>query len=141
MHILAPELTTCRIVEGRDFRLSDRSTFTPAQSGVPALIVNEAFARTYFPTASAVGQEIGGGTDCGRPFAAISIVGVVANSRHDLRSVAAPMVYFPPGGFQGPVTLIVRTAGDPAALIPTIRRAMAELNANTPQAIDSEHHR
>ncbi len=44
----------------------------------------------------------------------------------------APALFFPLGGFQGPVTLIVRTAGDPAAMIPTVRRAMTELNANTP---------
>lgn len=42
------------------------------------------------------------------------------------------MVFYALGGFGGPVTLILRTAGDAASMIPTVRRAMTELNANTP---------
>jgi ABC-type antimicrobial peptide transport system permease subunit len=41
-------------------------------------------------------------------------------------------MFYPLGGFQSPVTLIVRTSGDPASMIPTVRRAITELNANTP---------
>jgi ABC-type antimicrobial peptide transport system permease subunit len=41
-------------------------------------------------------------------------------------------LFLPLGAFQGPVTLIVRTVGDAGSMIPTVRRAMTELNANTP---------
>lgn len=120
------------VVGGRDFTATDSGFFGPAPVGERALIVNEAFARAYFPGTSAVGQNVSGGTNCAKPFGTLSIVGVVRDSRADLRTVAAPTVFFPLGGFQGPVTLIVRTSGDPASMIPTVRRAMTELNANTP---------
>ena len=123
------------ILEGRDFTLSEASTVnapTAPRTGVRALIVNEAFARAYFPSTSAVGQDVTGGANCEKPSGPLSIVGVVRDSRADLRSVAGPTVLFPLGGFQGPVTLIVRTAGNPGAMIPTVRRAMTELNANIP---------
>jgi predicted permease len=117
---------------GRDFTPSDSAVPVPGQAGFRPLIVNEAFARAYFPGSSAVGQDVSSATNCEKPFGNLSIVGVVADSRSDLRSVAAPMMFFPLGGFSGPVTLIVRTAGDPGSMIPSVRRAMTELNANTP---------
>lgn len=120
------------LVGGRDFVPGDSSVLGPGQSGVLALVVNEAFARAYFPGMSAVGQNVSGGTNCAKPFGNLSIVGVVRDSRADLRTEAAPTMFLPLGGFGGPVTLIVRTAGDPASLIPTVRRAMTEMNANTP---------
>lgn len=121
------------ILKGRDFTLSDSAQFFgPPKGGVPALMVNETFARTYFPGVSAVGQDIVGGTNCAKPFGTHPIVGVVRDSRADLRADAAPALFFPLGGYPGPVTLIVRTAGDPASMIPSVRRAMTELNANTP---------
>jgi ABC-type lipoprotein release transport system permease subunit len=70
--------------------------------------------------------------DCAKPLANLPIIGVVGDSRTDLRAGAAPAVFFPLGAFSGPVTLIIRTTGDPAAMIPAVRRAMTELNANTP---------
>lgn len=120
------------IVDGRDFAMSDTGPTSPAARGRPPLIVNQAFARAHFPGTSAVGQEARMANDCAKPLASLPIIGVVSDSRADLRADAAPAVFFPLGAFQGPVTLIVRTAGDPAAMIPTVRRAMTELNANTP---------
>ena len=118
------------IVDGRDLMLSDAMPLGPGRAA-PA-VVNEAFAREYFPGRSAVGQAARIGNDCAGLLGTLDIVGVVADSRADLRAAAAPALFFPLGGFQGPVTLIVRASGPPAAMIPTVRRAMTELNANTP---------
>jgi predicted permease len=118
------------IVGGRDLTLSDAMPLGPGRAA-PA-IVNEAFAREYFPGQPAVGQAARVGNNCAGQLGTLTIVGVVADSRADLRAAAAPALFFPLGGFQGPVTLIVRTSGSPAAMIPTVRRAMTELNANTP---------
>jgi predicted permease len=118
-----------RLLDGRDFTTAD--TFRP-DATVRPLIVNEAFAREFFPGASTVGQEISFGNDCARPAARLTIIGVVEDSRAEVRTQPAPAIFAPLEGFQGPVTLIVRTSGDPAAMIPTVRRAMTELNANTP---------
>lgn len=117
------------IVEGRDFTSSDSGG---APTDVPPAIVNEAFARKLFPGSSAVGRQIRTANDCTKRLGAITIVGVVRDSRADLRSPEAAAMFFPLGGFQGPVTLIARTAGDPASMIPSVRRAMTDLNANTP---------
>lgn len=122
-----------QILAGRDFALRDAAAFyVPGSSGIRPLIVNEAFARAYFPGTAAVGQETISANDCSKPGPSFTIVGVVRDSRTDLRAEAAPALFFPLGGFQGPVTLIVRTAGDPALMIADVRRAMTELNANTP---------
>lgn len=118
------------MIDGRDFLLSDTGLVQPGS--LAPIVVNEAFAREYFPEESAVGQAARVGNDCSKALGALNIVGVVGDSRADLRTPPAPALFFPLGGFQGPVTLIVRTAGDPAALIPTVRRAMTALNANTP---------
>lgn len=118
------------IVEGRDLMLSDAGPVGPGR--VAPVIVNHAFAREYFPGQSAVGQSARIGNDCTQMLGSLTIVGVVGDSRADLRAAIAPSMFFPLGGFQGPVTLIVRTAGDPATMVPTVRKAMTELNANTP---------
>ena len=118
------------IIDGRDFMLSDTGLVQPGR--MAPIVVNEAFAREYFPSQSAVGQSARAGNDCTKALGVFTIIGIVGDSRADLRTAAAPALFFPLGGFQGPVTLLVRTAGDPAAMIPTVRRAMTELNANTP---------
>jgi predicted permease len=118
------------IVGGRDLMLSDAMPLGPGRTA--PVVVNDAFAREYFPGQSAVGQGARIGNDCAGTLGTLNIVGVVADSRADLRAAAAPALFFPLGGFQGPVTLIVRASGSPAAMIPTVRRAMTELNANTP---------
>lgn len=120
------------MVEGRDYTAADTGTFDPKVPGVRSIVVNRALAQKYFAGGSAVGQEITLVPDCARPAPPFTIVGVVEDTSADIRSGSAPALFFPLEGFQGPVTLIVRTAGDPAAMISTVRRAMTELNANTP---------
>lgn len=120
------------VVDGRDFTSSDIGALGPGAAGTPAMIVNEAFAQRFFPGGSAVGRDAMMGNDCAKPFGSLPIVGVVRDSRTDLRLAATPAVFFPLGAFSGPVTLIVRTSGEPALMIQSVRRAMTDLNANTP---------
>jgi predicted permease len=114
------------LLAGRDFTVSDN------QSRPSPVIVNEAFARRYFPAQQSVGQSVTWGSDCTRPFGILPVVGVVRDSRADIRAATPPTIFFPLAGWPGPVTLIVRTAGDPSSIVPTVRRAMTELNANVP---------
>lgn len=118
------------ILEGREFTTADRGAID--QAGTAPVIVNQAFAEVFFPGASAVGQMTVLANDCANPAGRVTIVGVVADSRPNLRAAATPAIYLPLGGFIGPVVLVVRTAGPPAGMIGTVRRAMTELNANTP---------
>lgn len=119
------------LLEGRDFTPGDNAV--PTAAIPPPVIVNEALAQALFPGGSAAGQQFRTTlTDCTRPLTALTIAAVVGDTRADFRGQRRPALYLPLGTFQGPVTLIVRTAGDPGAMIPTVRRAMTELNANTP---------
>jgi predicted permease len=135
------------IVLGRDFRESDNlgvlpnrpdpppppNTELPDPPGPPrVVIVNEAFARRFFGGQSAIGRRLCS-SDTWKPERVEEIVGVVRDARYfNLREAVEPMIYYPryrnPGGGSGGV-LVVRTSGDPNALIETIRRRAQEIDS------------
>ena len=106
--------------------------FVPRDMGIAnaqALVVNEAFARRYFGGAPAVGRMFEGrfspSDDSSGQY---EIVGVVADTRHDLRKPPAPTIYILlPLRNNG--TVHVRAAGDPAALASRLRE---EVRAASP---------
>ena len=116
------------LLRGRDFAWSDRSLGRPR-----AVIVNEAFARRFFPPdVEVVGETVGMGRDCpGNPSVA-TIVGVVADSRLRPRADPTPMMYQLYGAPARPLTLILRTERDAAEVIPALRRTMKDLDARLP---------
>lgn len=67
-----------------------------------------------------------------RPDVGVSVIGVVADGRTFPRTQSEPMVDRFFGGPAGPLTLIIRTTGEPDAALPVIRRAMMEFNAGVP---------
>jgi predicted permease len=105
--------------DGRDFSAADR------EGADRVVIVNEAFARRFWPNQSALGKRI---EDNGW----WTVVGVVADARlYSVFEPAEPTMFQPL--LQNPtvrIDLQVRTAGDPEALIPLIRRQIAALDAN-----------
>ena len=95
-------------------------------------IVNESFARTFFPNGDAIGQRLrvmDGHRD--RPT---EIVGIIRDTRQ--RSITAqpgPEMYFPimqRCWFTGQIVL--KTKGDPAAMIPALTKAVAGLDSRQP---------
>jgi predicted permease len=116
-----------RLIAGRDFDSRDRD------GASRVAIVNEAMARMYFGTASAVGQHFGMRRDTGTE---IEIVGVVADAPIDSpRSAGERMIYLPfrQGQQQlGEMALFVSTAGDSAAMAGSIRAALRSLDATLP---------
>jgi predicted permease len=114
-----------RIIAGRDF------TWTDEAGPLRTVIVNEAFARRFFPGQDPIGRAVRGGLTCEKPLS-LAVIGVVSDLRRGLRSDAEPALYWPLLGYGGTVTLMVRTSGDAAAMIPNVRRAMTELNASIP---------
>ena len=113
------------VISGREFGWNDNH---PKNRGI---VVNEAFATAYGHAAAGQTVRVGAGCEP-RSLSDLQVVGVVADSRAGLRAAPGPALYFPLVGWGGPVTLMVRTAGDPAAMIATVRRAMRELNADIP---------
>jgi putative ABC transport system permease protein len=108
------------VLQGREFDETHRAS-TPA-----AAIVNQTFANTYFLGRSALGEqiEIGGETSA-------EIIGVVRDSKIDtLGEAPKSVVYYAFAQRPRRLTVIARTAGDPALIAPTIRAAINALDAS-----------
>ena len=107
------------VLVGREFAAAHRAG-TP-----PVAIVNQTFAATYFPGATAIGEriDIGGEDDA-------EIVGVVGDSRIDtIGEAPKSVVYYPFAQRPRRLTVLARTTGDPARLVPTVRAVMAAFDA------------
>ena len=105
--------------QGRGFGDQDRA-------GSPHVaIISASAARHYWPGADPIGKRL-----IGPDESPVTIVGVVPETRYrDLRD-ARPSIYFPLSQSSFPVapmTLAIRAEGRPTDLVPTIRRAIGEL--------------
>jgi predicted permease len=114
------------LLAGRDFTPADRL-------GAPRVaIVNDVFARRYFPGASALGQRFGFGHD---PERNIEIVGVVRSSKYARIDEQAPhVIYTPLLQEANPSVLVayVRTAADPRTAFAVVRREVSQVDASLP---------
>lgn len=111
------------LVAGRFFNDSADSP-----SGAPSLIVNQAFMKRYFPNENPIGKRIRFTFNIQEPYR--QIVGIVGNvAEIDLAQAPLPVIYYP--NDQGPnsfLNFMVRTAGDPAAFLGSIRAALADID-------------
>lgn len=118
------------IIRGRDFEVRDE------HSSAPVAIVTESFARQYFPGEEAVGKRIKPGitTWDNEDDVVREIVGVVADVRNRaLNSAPQPAYYLPQS--QVPftqLTMVLKTAGDPHALVSSVNREVANLDPELP---------
>jgi hypothetical protein len=125
------------VVTGREFDWLDGEAGNAASSGAPdpsrprfPAIVNEAFARRFLGGQNPLDSRFG--LNCPSQPSAIQVIGVVADSKNLPRQASSPRIYVPMGGSINVVTLVLRTSGRPEAAIPTVRRAMADVNVNVP---------
>jgi putative ABC transport system permease protein len=117
------------LIAGRDFGEQDGLT------GQPTIIVNQAFARKYFPHDNPIGQhiQVGVGDDLfDHPVR--EVVGVIGDiKRKGLTADADPEYYLPYA--QALITnpyLVVKTNGGPAAMQAAIGAAVHELDRSVP---------
>jgi predicted permease len=112
------------LLHGRAFDPGDR------RDAPPVVIVNDAFARRFWPGESAVGKRVRFGSR--RDW--LTIVGVVGDVRQvRLDTDAVPGFYRPLRQMTGPeMRLFVRTASDPARFVPEIVRIVHELDPKVP---------
>ncbi|HKY89592.1 MAG TPA: ABC transporter permease, partial [Nevskiaceae bacterium] len=94
------------------------------------VIINEAFARRYLPGEEPLGKRLRLGIN--RTEA--EIVGVVGDIRGtSLAQPGAPEYYIPEAAVAfGDMTLVVRTANDPASMAAALRQAVAEMDKDQP---------
>ncbi len=115
------------LLTGRDFTERD------AESGLPVVIINETMARGFWHNEDPLGKRIVLGAP--RPGAAwLTIAGVVGDVKNASLDVAPlPQMYVPHS--QNPsrsMTLVVRTAASPMAMVALVRSAVAAIDKNQP---------
>ncbi len=114
------------LVKGRD--VSDRDTL----SAPSVVVVNQAFARNFFPGEEAIGKRLQTGKGPGTVVR--EIVGVVGNAKQDaIGADSDPIFYFPirqlPWGVS---TVVLRTAGPPQQMESAVRTALADVDRLVP---------
>jgi predicted permease len=114
-----------QVMQGRDFSDADSA------SAPKAVIVNETFATKYLGTLNAVGHVLSGrrGEDSG------VIVGVVKDHKYTgITEETMPMLWtaFTQGGEVNQLNVEMRVPGDPLAMLPTVRRVIAQIDPDMP---------
>lgn len=117
--------------------------FTTADIATPGngIVVSETVARRYWPNENPIGRSITvfrssqARPDFGQPEPGI-VIGVVGDVRHfGVAEVPTPEVYVPYTREVWPhIALVVRTAADPEATIPALRRAVLAVDPAIPVA-------
>jgi predicted permease len=99
-----------------------------------AVVVNQAFAKRFFPNGDAIGKRIRL-SKLTNEFPWTTIVGVVGDVRgFALEEPPLPTMYWPVAQIRATpaLAIVVRTQGDPAALGSAVRGAIAEIDPNQP---------
>jgi putative ABC transport system permease protein len=116
--------------QGRVFNESDRYDSTPV------VIVNERFAKKFFPGQNVVGKRIAPGFSADdKPEKMREIVGMVGNVKHlALKNEDSPEMYLPQTQIPFAVmSLVVRTTvSNPAALTSALRKELAAVDSSIP---------
>ena len=112
------------LLQGRDFSSQDRAE-TPG-----VVIVNETFARRFWPGQTPLGKRL----SLGRPRRFLEVIGVAKTANYNsLREDPLPFLYLPvEQRYVSGLTLYVRTTGDPANAISTVRREVQALEPDLP---------
>jgi predicted permease len=113
------------IVRGRSFRDSDDA------GSPPVAVVNEQFARHYWPNADAVGKRFHLGNSSGTPVEIVGVAQTVkyqTGVRHPLEFVYLPFRQHPVAR----LILLVQSSGDPLQLVDPVRNIVRDLDPNMP---------
>jgi putative ABC transport system permease protein len=116
-----------RLREGREITDAD------ADSTLPVAVISNSLARRYFPGEKPLGKklQIGSATD-DAPW--LTIVGIVDDVRYSwIEKDDVPTIYR--SYRQGPphyVSIVMRTTGDPLAIVPAVRSQIAAVDPDLP---------
>jgi putative ABC transport system permease protein len=117
------------ILRGRSFGPND-------VLGKPLVIlIDEYLAQKFFRDRDPIGQRLNQQLLPDKPRTHYTIVGIVPSVRHGEVGIApkVPQIYWSAGQFSGlQTTLLVRTDGEPTALLPSIRAAVRSIDPQLP---------
>jgi putative ABC transport system permease protein len=112
------------LVSGRAFNTGD------TRESQPVAIVSQNFVARHFQNQDPIGRRISLG---GRERTLVTIVGVAGDHIHDWFLEARPAIFRPAAQtMPSSQAFVIRTAGDPLALAPRVREAVARVDANQP---------
>jgi predicted permease len=126
------EMMGIRLLRGRTLTAED------GVDGAATVVVNEAFTRRFFAGEEVLGRRLRMGTVRGNwggdAPVEWEVVGVVEDVRfRGVRAEPPPAFYFSQRQAPTPfLHLLVRTAGDPRAVLPDVRAAVADLDPRLP---------
>ncbi len=124
-----------RLLQGRDISAADTA------GAPPVVVINQTMARTFWPSRDPLGQRIAFTGDKVPNW--MTVIGVVKDPMlHDWTGKPYPELYvaaFQDQAFLGItgthadyITLVVRTAGDPAALTSSVKSAIWSIDSDLP---------
>jgi predicted permease len=112
------------LLRGRLFSHLDRA------DGQPVAIINETTAKTHWPGEDPLGKRFTFGGDRWS-----TVVGIVADTRRaGVEEAVRTESYHPYTQDPRSMTVLIRTAGDPAAIAPALRAVVRELDPDQPLA-------
>jgi predicted permease len=116
------------LMVGREFGPQDND------KSPEVVIINEAISRRFWPGQDPVGKFISTGMDASHKPVWSEIVGVVKTGKYrSLDEMAEPFLYHPfMQQFDPHATLVVQTAGDPKAMLSTVRKALLDIDSTAP---------
>jgi putative ABC transport system permease protein len=138
------QIVTAGYIEAMDEQIVRGRTILPSDTPTSQLValINEEMARKYWPGREALGGRFRIGGAANRPW--VTVVGIVKSVRHNgIAGVVKEKFYIPHTQWAVSVgstnnirsmTLVVRTAGDPSALTPSIRGIVHGLDPAIPIA-------
>jgi predicted permease len=114
------------LMMGRDF--NERDVANPDASA----IINETAAKKYWPNENPIGQRVGQNIE---ESGKTEIIGVIRDTKYDsVRDAAPATMYTPIRAGTRSLTVMVRTASDPASLTETVRSAMQQVDPDVPMS-------
>jgi predicted permease len=129
------------LIRGRYLGVSDD------QPGAPLVtVISQSLASRYFPGKDPLGLQIKVGPDFASPMPAMTVVGVVGDIKQGARDEATvPQMYEPLSqgaadlgplasdvGVNGDMDLVIRTTGNPSALVNAVNSAVHQLDPLLP---------
>jgi predicted permease len=126
------------IVAGRDFTINDNHEVKHGPESwnwsPTTVMINEKFAKKFFPGRNPIGLHLGFGTDPGTPTD-MEVINVVKDFKYtNLRDEIPEQAFVPylGGRYLGEMTVYLRTTADPNQLMSAVRSKVREMDSNLP---------